>query len=65
METSPNWNIEIVPGAKRVKRAADFVFGLVRFLPDTPLAAHGDHLPSEIREQEAAALRAEANQAIN
>lgn len=47
METSPNWNIEIIPGANRVKRAADFVFGLVRFLPDTPLASHGDHLPSE------------------
>lgn len=30
----------------RITRAADFVKRLVHFLPDTPLASHGDHMPN-------------------
>lgn len=30
----------------RIERAAQFVRRLVHFLPDTPLASHGDHLPN-------------------
>lgn len=41
MEASQNWNIEIIPGARRVKRAADFVRNIAMLGTQTELCLSG------------------------
>lgn len=41
MESSQNWNIEIVPGAKRVRRAVDFVKNIAMLGTQTELCLSG------------------------
>lgn len=41
METSPNWNVEIVPGAKRVKRMVAAVVEFAQVFP--PDSYPSDH----------------------
>jgi hypothetical protein len=43
--SDPNPMPEIV-ALPRLQRVAEFVKRLVHFLPEQPLASHGDHIPS-------------------
>lgn len=46
METFPKFDL-----FPRITRAGEFIKRLVHFLPETPLASHGDHLPTEKTDQ--------------
>lgn len=47
MEVFPT--IDLFP---RITRAGQFIKRLVHFLPETPLATHGDHLPHDVVEEQ-------------
>ncbi len=55
-----NYNPNLFP---RLERAGQFIKGLVHFLPETPLASHGDTLPTALRVEPD--VRVEANAVIN
>ena len=37
--------------APRIRKAGEVIGSIFHFLPDTPLASHGDHLPTALREE--------------